>query len=129
MSEDTTNTSKDFQLASDPVLAYARAEEPSQYVPATDPATRPEFENLGELPPRYNQMFLIARDPHWLFTYWDFDYTQFPAERQLALQVFCDGTLEATIDINELARNWYIPVQRADASYRVVFGYRDRAGT
>jgi hypothetical protein len=129
MSEETTNTPKGFRLASDPVLAYARSEEASQYVPATDPATRPEFENLGELPAGYNQMYLIARDPHWLFTYWDFDYAQFPANRQLALQVFCEGNLETTIDINELARNWYIPVQRADASYRVVFGYRDQAGT
>lgn len=128
MSEDTTNTPKDFRLGSDPVLAYAKSEEPGQYVPATDPATRPEFENLGDLPPSYNQMFLIARDPHWLFTYWDFDYGQFPANRQLALQVFCEGNLEATVDINELARNWYIPVQRADASYRVVFGYRDATG-
>jgi hypothetical protein len=128
MSEETTNTPKDFRVASDPVLAYARSEEPSQYVPATDPATRPEFENLGELPARYDQMFLIARDPHWLFTYWDFDYAQFPANRQLALQVFCEGNLETTIDINELARNWYIPVQRADASYRVDFGYRDHTG-
>jgi hypothetical protein len=130
MSEETTNTpKKEFRLASDPVLAYARSEEPSQYVPATDPATRPEFENLGELPARYNQMYLIARDPHWLFTYWDFDYAQFPANRQLALQIFCEGNLETTIEINELARNWYIPVQRADASYRVVFSYRDQAGT
>jgi hypothetical protein len=128
MSEEPANTLKDFRVATDPLLGHTQPEEPSQHVPAIDPATRPEFENLGELPARYNQMFSIARDPHWLFTYWDFDYAQFPATRQLALQVFCEGQLETTVDINEIARNWYIPVQRADASYRVIFGYRDSAG-
>ncbi|MBV9488679.1 MAG: DUF4912 domain-containing protein, partial [Verrucomicrobia bacterium] len=128
MSDQSANTPKDFRVATDPVLGHARSEEPNQHVPTIDPATRPEFENLGDLPTRYDEMFLIARDPHWLFTYWDFDYAMFPAERQLGLQVFCEGQLEATVDINEIARNWYIPVQRADAPYRVVFGYRDSAG-
>jgi hypothetical protein len=45
------------------------------------------------------------------------------------LQVFRDDALETTIDINEIARNWYLPVQAANASYRVVFGYKDGQGT
>jgi hypothetical protein len=90
---------------------------------------KPEAEQLGELPSGYGDMFVVARDPHWLFTYWDFDYSKFPGQRQLGLQVFRDDALETTVDINEIARNWYIPVQAANASYRVVFGYKDTRGT
>jgi hypothetical protein len=89
---------------------------------------KPEAEQLGDLPSGYGDMFVVARDPHWLFTYWDFDYSKFPEQRQLGLQVFRDGALETTVDINEIARNWYIPVQAANASYRVVFGYKDSQG-
>jgi hypothetical protein len=90
---------------------------------------KPEPEQLGELPSGYGDMFVVARDPHWLFTYWDFDYSKFPGQRHLGLQVFRDDTLETTVEINEIARNWYIPVQSANASYRVVFGYKDSNGT
>jgi hypothetical protein len=90
---------------------------------------KPEPEQLGELPSGYGDMFVVARDPHWLFTYWDFDYSKFPSHRQLGLQVFRDDALETTVDINEIARNWYVPVQAANATYRVVFGYKDSQGT
>jgi hypothetical protein len=89
---------------------------------------KPEAEQLGELPSGYGDMFVVARDPHWLFTYWDFDYSKLPGKRQLGLQVFRDDTLETTIDINEITRNWYLPVQAANANYRVVFGYKDGQG-
>ena len=54
-------------------------------------------------------MFLIARDPHWLFTYWDFDYAKFPPSRKLFIEVYRNDELESTVEINEIARNWYIP--------------------
>jgi hypothetical protein len=85
-------------------------------------------EDLGELPGGYGDMFVIARDPHWLYTYWDFDYSHFPSQRQLYLQVFKGDALESAIPINELARNWYIPVQHANTDYRVVFGFKDAEG-
>jgi hypothetical protein len=85
-------------------------------------------EDLGELPSGYGDMFVIARDPHWLYTYWDFDYSHFPSQRQLHLQVFRGDTLESAIPINEIARNWYIPVQHANTDYRVVFGFEDAEG-
>ena len=88
-----------------------------------------EPEQLGELPSGYGDMYAVARDPHWLFTYWDFDYSKFPTPRQLLLQVFREDVLEKTIEINEIARNWYLPVESANASYRVVFGFRDMQGT
>jgi hypothetical protein len=89
------------------------------------PAGPPEYEDLGELPSGYAEMFVVARDPHCLYSYWDFDYSQFPQSRKLFLQIFRGETLENVIEINEIARNWYIPVQAADADYRVCFGYRD----
>lgn len=87
-----------------------------------------QFDQLGELPSGYGQMFIVARDPHWLFTYWDFDYATFPQKRQLLLQVFRGPELESTIEINEIARNWYIPVQHADADYQVEFVCRSDDG-
>jgi hypothetical protein len=93
-----------------------------------DPADKLKFEDLGPLPTGYGEMFLIARDPHWLFTYWDFDYAKFPTPRKLFIQVYRKDELETTVEINEIARNWYIPVQSAASEYSVVFGYRDEEG-
>jgi hypothetical protein len=89
------------------------------------PVDKLKFEDLGPLPTGYGEMFLIARDPHWLFTYWDFDYAKFPANRKLFIEVFRDSELESVVEINEIARNWYIPVQSAGSQYSAIFGYRD----
>jgi hypothetical protein len=89
------------------------------------PADKLKYEDLGPLPTGYGEMFLIARDPHWLFTYWDFDYAKFPTPRKLFIEVLRNGELESVVEINEIARNWYIPVQSAGSEYSVVFGYRD----
>jgi len=120
MSQEPNKTNPTFQNASNEGAARSN-QRPADF--------KPEAEQLGELPSGYGDMFVVARDPHWLFTYWDFDYSKFPGQRQLGLQVFRDDALETTIDINEIARNWYIPVQAANASYRVVFGYKDSQGT
>src|ERR1700726_1621102 len=93
-----------------------------------DPADKLKFEDLGALPSGYGEMFLIARDPHWLFTYWDFDYAKFPTPRKLFIEVYRNNELESTVEINEIARNWYIPVQSAGSDYTVVLGYRDANG-
>src|ERR1700730_12718290 len=89
-----------------------------------EPADKLKFEDLGPLPTGYGEMFLIARDPHWLFTYWDFDYAKFPTPRKLFIEVSRNNELESVVEINEIARNWYIPVQSAGSEYSVVFGYR-----
>jgi hypothetical protein len=119
MSQEPNKTNPTFQNAS--VEGTARSSQ-------SQADFKPESEQLGELPSGYGDMFVVARDPHWLFTYWDFDYSKFPNQCQLGLRVYRDETLEATLDINEIARNWYIPVQSANASYRVVFGYKDSQG-
>ena len=129
MSNESAENTNGFRITSEPVVENEYVEQESKYLPSVDPGTKPEFEHLGELPSGYDQMFLIARDPHWLFTYWDFDYSKFPAERQLYLQVLRKDVLEQTIEINQIARNWYIPVESADTDYSVVFGLKDSTGT
>ncbi len=49
-------------------------------------ATAPAFEDLGELPASYYEdtLFLVARDPRWLFSYWDFDWAKYPADQHSA---------------------------------------------
>ncbi len=128
MSNESGDNQNGFRIAPKPVVPNEYEEESSKYLPATDPSLSPEFESLGDLPKAEPEIFLIARDPHWLFTYWDFDYSQFPTERQLKLRVFRGDELESTIDLNEIARNWYIPVRAANASYRIVFGLTDSSG-
>jgi hypothetical protein len=124
MSKKGSQKSSDSRKAADPT-----GEEKVSVLGATgtgpsDPSDKLKFEDLGTLPAGYGDMFLIARDPHWLFTYWDFDYSKIPTPRKLFLEVYRDNELESTIDINEVARNWYISVKAAASPYSVVFGYR-----
>jgi hypothetical protein len=114
-----------IRTTSDPVPSEkTKGQEPKSKAPI-EPADKLKFEDLGPLPTGYGEMFLIARDPHWLFTYWDFEYSTFPTPRKLFIQVYRNSELESTVEINEIARNWYIPVQSAGSRYNVVFGYRD----
>jgi hypothetical protein len=45
------------------------------------PPETPAYTDLGELPQTYgeNTLFLVARDPHWLFSYWDVEWSPFQA--------------------------------------------------
>src|SRR6516225_4169290 len=114
--------------ASDTLPSEQKKEKGAKGQAPTEPSDKLKFEDLGELPSGYGEMFAIARDPHWLYAYWDFDYSKFSATRKLFLEVTCSGNHEAEVEINEIARNWYIPVQSADAEYTVTFGYRDEKG-
>jgi hypothetical protein len=125
MSKKSGDKKNSVKGTSDPVPSEQKKEKGAKGQTPVEPSDKLKFEYLGELPSGYGEMFAIARDPHWLFTYWDFDYSKFPATRKLYLNVYRSGEHEATIEINEIARNWYLPVQSADAEYTVEFGYRD----
>ena len=125
MSQDSVENKDGFRVGSEP---DETGEHRSRFEAKGPAVENREFDNLGELPSGYGQMFIVARDPHWLFTYWDFDYAAFPEKRRLLLQVFRGPELETSIEINEIARNWYIPVQQADADYRVEFVLRGEDG-
>ena len=78
-------------------------------------AASPEFESLGELPATYHEdtLFLVARDPRWLFSYWDFDWAKYPAATmrggvaQFFLRIStAAGAEESVVEIKPAARNW-----------------------
>jgi hypothetical protein len=125
MSKESSKKKSGFRTIPDPVPSEKTQGPESKSKAPVGPADKLKFEDLGPLPSGYGEMFLIARDPHWLFTYWDFDYAKFPTSRKLFIQVYRNAELESTVEINDIARNWYIPVQSAGSEYRVVFGFRD----
>jgi hypothetical protein len=101
-----------------------RPEEDAQAAPATD---LPGETAVGEdLPHSYGQdtIFLIAQEPHWLFTYWDIDISKHPGGPTFLRCCTESGTVEQEIEVPFETRNWYIPVKQAGASYLVEIGYR-----
>jgi hypothetical protein len=110
-------------------------EEPT--VPAPAPTAMPDYENLGELPASYSEsvLFLTARDPRWLFAYWDFDFAPFlPSAfrggiRQFFLSITtADGVEESLVEIKPEARNWYVPVTKPSTSYYAEIGFFEPSG-
>ncbi len=114
-------------------------EPPSPAAPAApSPVAQRAYEDLGELPATYHEdtLFLIARDPRWLFAYWDFDWTRIPkASFRYGVPVFylrilrADGSEEATHEIKPEARNWYVPVNTPGESYAAQLGFFDQNGS
>ena len=86
----------------------------------TDPLS-----HLGELPRSYGDetIFLVAQDPHWLFTYWDFDIARHPGGPAYLRYGNAAGHIEGEIEVAFETRNWYIPVRHAGATYVVEIGY------
>ena len=81
--------------------------------------------NLGSLPRSYGEevLFLVAQDPHWLFTYWDIDISRHPGGPCILRVEHASGDLEQEIEVSFETRNWYIPVQKAGGSYAVELGF------
>ncbi len=96
-------------------------------------------EHLGELPDSYGtgRLFLIARDPRWLFAYWDLNWQQMADYRgqasdgRLLLRLFEKNVpapiQELTLDHD--ARNWYLPVGKAATTYSAELGFWHRDGS
>jgi uncharacterized protein len=90
-------------------------------------------EHLGELPDAYGtgRLFLTARDPHWLYAYWDLswqqmaDYRGQASDGRLLLRVFekNHGDPIQTLTLGHDSRNWYIPVNKAATSYSAELGF------
>lgn len=87
-------------------------------------APAPDIDQLGELPRNYGSdtIFLVAQEPHWLFTYWDIDISRHPGG-QTFLRVHEEDRIEAEIEVPFETRNWYIPVKVAGSRYTVEIGY------
>jgi len=130
-----------FHIARDPVTASAEGVEAYKFEigSATESAAGaiPAYENLGELPPTYfeDTLFLVARDPRWLFSYWDFNWAKYPANtfrggvKQFFLKVTTTAGMDsALVEINPDARNWYVAVDSPETAYFAEIGFFDKAG-
>lgn len=115
------------------VHKYEATREPEPAAPVALPA----FENLGELPATYHErvLFLTARDPRWLFCYWDFDWSVYlPSTfrggvRQFFLSIMTgDGIEETLVEIKPEARNWYVPVTKPGTSFFGEIGFFEPNG-
>lgn len=138
-------------------LASSRSQTPKAFQPSqtsspdpahpTEPGTNghhdtketalPHNENFGPLPESYHHdtLFLVARDPRWLFSYWDFDWSRIPASamrdgrQAYFLRVLKrSGLVESIVEIHPSARNWYLPVHHGNTHYRAEIGYFDPRG-
>jgi len=132
-----------FQISSEPVIVSNEERESVAHKFEIGSATEspavaaPVFEDLGELPESYfeDTLFLVARDPRWLFSYWDFNWGKYAANafrggvKQFFLKISTAAGADAgLIEINPEARNWYVPVGSPDTEYFAEIGFFDKAG-
>lgn len=96
-----------------------------------------QVEKFGALPETYHHdsLFLTARDPRWLFSYWDLNWSRVPAhEMRDGRQAYylriarLSGEIETLVEIHPGARNWYVPVREGGMIYVAELGYFDRRG-
>ena len=121
--EGETKKKPGFKLREAPVVpAAAGKTDSTQSPPSGSPV---DLDQLGELPQSYGSdtIFLIAQEPHWLFTYWDIDISRHPGGKTFLRVYEGEKTVEAEIEVPFETRNWYIPVKRAGAKYTVEIGY------
>ena len=130
-----------FQISKEPVV-HGRPEENVHKYEATlgeapvGGQEIPAFEDLGMLPASYGSksLFLVARDPQWLFCYWDVDWSEYPPSRMRGGQVILkvcnalDGAEVYRAEVNPEARNWYISAGRGNASFYAELGFVNEAG-
>ncbi|MFA4857938.1 MAG: DUF4912 domain-containing protein [Candidatus Margulisiibacteriota bacterium] len=86
------------------------------------------------------QIVLMVRDPFWVFTYWELTQSKIDEikvllgnetfiKSRLILRVYnVDNWDYFDIDLNGMARDWYIKVPLANASYCVEIGYKTPDG-
>lgn len=122
-------------------LPGAKASRDSQPSNRSTPEVSPgaiQGENFGRLPETYHQntLFLTARDPRWLFSYWDFQGDQIPhSEMREGRKLFflrvmrVTGEVETLVEIHPGAKNWYVPVREGGKAYVAELGYFNRSST
>jgi hypothetical protein len=99
-----------------------------------------QYENLGELPEAYGtgRLFFAARDPYWIYAYWDYTWQQMEDMRKVArhgelkLRVHAGSSfrspIQQEITLNPSARNWFVNVGAANSDYCAELGYYDFHG-
>ncbi len=97
-------------------------------------------EGFGDLPGGYgdSRIVLLPRDPQWAYAYWDISIEdknelRHQGGQQLALRIYdiTDIDLDAQSPhsiqeyaLDEMTREWYIPIPVSDRSYTIDIGYR-----
>ncbi|GAB4180818.1 MAG: hypothetical protein Fur0032_21860 [Terrimicrobiaceae bacterium] len=112
-----TGNHRAFRVQSQPVSGDAAVREhPTEGIPGT---------STDDLPRSYGAetIFLIAQEPHWLFTYWDIPISRHPGGPTYLRVMRQSGDIEAEIEVAFETRNWYVPVKVAGAAYFVEIGY------
>lgn len=130
-----------FQITKEPVVRGTPEENVHKYEatlgePDEPQSEAPAFEDLGPLPSSYgtDALFLVARDPQWLFCYWDIDWSAHPSSRIRDGKIFLklrDAATGAEVYHSEItpdARNWYIPGGRGNATFYCELGFVNQAG-
>jgi hypothetical protein len=109
-----------------------------RYALGQTPAAAPAVQASAELPESYGtqQLFLAARDPHWLYAHWDFSreqlkkYNALAAEGHLTLRVYrgaAQGEPLMEIHLHPESRTWFIPVPASATKYLAELGYYENA--
>jgi hypothetical protein len=130
-----------FHISPEPVIVVAEEIEAHKFdIGSTTEGVAggtPAYEDLGDLPETYfeDTLYLVARDPRWLFSYWDFNWSKYPTSafrggvKQFFLKITTTAGGDATlVEINPEARNWYVAVNSPDTAYYAEIGLFDKAG-
>lgn len=100
--------------------------------PDLDTTPFPIEEELGELPESYGtrRLYLAARDPYWVFAYWDLSREQFHQEAskshdgKIFLRIYeQSGHQLSQTQIYEGSRNHYFHAQRPNTTFFAELGY------
>ncbi len=92
----------------------------------------PAYEYLGELPDSYGtrRLYLVARDPQFLFAYWDFyeaqlaDLSQRAGDGNVYLQLYLEtGEKLQQIQVHGGTKNWYLQANRPGAAFYAELGF------
>jgi len=111
----------------------------SRYALGLSPASASAVPDEPVLPAYYGtkKIWLVPRDPQWLYAHWDFDddqqreYNQLSRDGHLILRVYdAAETAEALteIHVHPESRSWFAHVGRGGGRYFSVLGFRDRTG-
>lgn len=108
--------------------------------PHRQPIDTSRFDHLGELPDSYDtgSLFLVARDPHWLFAYWDYSWHKLAefrgraSDQTVRLHIYrVDGDhsqLQQDIVLHPDSKNWFIHVGQSKSHFRAELGYYTNGG-
>ncbi len=100
-------------------------------VPRDEPPAEDFADDPPEAEPHYGEakLWLIARDPHCLFAYWEFRPEEHPhaggdGRTRLFLRIFSEGgEVESTTDIAAEKGNAFVPVANSDRGYFAEVGF------